>query len=207
MSEQGKRLLVSAALVAVAVVWGSTFVMVKAAVASYPVYSFLGLRFAIACVAFAVIFPSTFRRFGPGTVRDGLIAGVFLTLGYVFQTLGLRLTSPSKAAFITGMFVVITPLLQAIVLRRMPRWTHREDRRGGRAGRRRGARGSEKKNTNTKRVHFKRIICRGSGSGQLTSWSSDTYVRSNNYLFNTPSGYFLLTHFNIIYLTYIKQMG
>jgi drug/metabolite transporter (DMT)-like permease len=123
VTEKGRRLLVSAALVAVAVVWGSTFVMVKGAVAAYPVYSFLGLRFAIACLAFAVIFPSTFRRFGPRTVRDGMFAGVFLTLGYVFQTLGLTLTSPSKAAFITGMFVVITPFLQAVVLRRVPRWT------------------------------------------------------------------------------------
>jgi drug/metabolite transporter (DMT)-like permease len=114
---------VSAALIGVAVIWGSTFVMVKNAVASYPVYSFLGLRFAIACVAFAILFPSTFRRFGPGTIRAGLLGGVFMTLGYVFQTLGLTLTSPSKAAFITGMFVVITPLLQAVILRRMPRWT------------------------------------------------------------------------------------
>lgn len=114
---------VSAALVAVAVIWGSTFVMVKNAVAAYPVYSFLGLRFAIASVAFVVLFPSTFRRFGPGTLRAGLLGGVFLTLGYVFQTLGLTMTSPSKAAFITGMFVVITPFLQAVILRRMPRWT------------------------------------------------------------------------------------
>jgi drug/metabolite transporter (DMT)-like permease len=118
-----RRLLVSSALMAVAAVWGATFVMVKNAVAAYPVYSFLGLRFAIATVAFVILFPSTLRRFGPGTVRDGLIAGVFLTLGYVFQTLGLAETTPSKAAFITGMFVVITPFMQAVVLRRVPRWS------------------------------------------------------------------------------------
>lgn len=122
MSSARKQWGVSAALFAVAVIWGSTFVMVKNAVAAYPVYSFLGLRFAIACVAFVVLFPSTFRRFGPGTLRAGLLGGVFLTLGYVFQTLGLTMTSPSKAAFITGMFVVITPFLQAVILRRMPRW-------------------------------------------------------------------------------------
>jgi drug/metabolite transporter (DMT)-like permease len=118
-----RRLLVSSALMAVAAVWGATFVMVKNAVAAYPVYSFLGLRFAIATVAFVILFPSTLRRFGPGTVRDALIAGVFLTLGYIFQTLGLAETTPSKAAFITGMFVVITPFMQAIVLRRVPRWS------------------------------------------------------------------------------------
>ncbi len=122
MSPAARRLLVSGALVAVAVVWGATFVVVKDAVAAYPVYSFLGVRFAIATVAFVVLFPSTLRRFQPNTLKDGLVAGVFLTLGYVFQTLGLARTSPSKAAFITGMFVVMTPFLQAVLLRRMPRW-------------------------------------------------------------------------------------
>ncbi len=123
MTPATRRWLISGALIAVAVVWGATFTMVKDAVASYPVYSFLGLRFLIACVAFVALFPTTFRRFRPGTVRAGLIAGAFMALGYVFQTLGLARTTPSKAAFITGMFVVITPFMQAVVLRRAPRWT------------------------------------------------------------------------------------
>jgi drug/metabolite transporter (DMT)-like permease len=122
VSPAARRLLVSLALVGVAAVWGATFVMVKDAVAAYPVYSFLGLRFVVATVAFALLFPSTFRHLDRGTVRDGLIAGVFMIAGYVLQTLGLAQTSPSKAAFITGMFVVITPFMQAVVLRRMPRW-------------------------------------------------------------------------------------
>ena len=123
MSDVARRWLLTVALVAVAAVWGSTFVVVRDAIASYPVYSFLGLRFAIACVAFVALFPSTLRRFDRPTVMAGLTAGVFLTLGYVFQTLGLARTSPSKAAFITGMFVVLTPFMQAVLLRRMPRWT------------------------------------------------------------------------------------
>lgn len=122
MSPAARRWLVSLALVGVAAVWGATFVMVKDAVSAYPVWSFLGLRFAVATIAFGVLFPSTFKRLDAGTVRDGLIAGVFLIAGYVFQTLGLSKTSPSKAAFITGMFVVITPFMQAVFLRRMPRW-------------------------------------------------------------------------------------
>jgi drug/metabolite transporter (DMT)-like permease len=117
-----KRWLVTAALVGVAALWGATFVMVKNAIAAYPVWSFLGLRFLVATIAFAALFPSTFRRFRPGTLRAGLIAGLLLTAGYVFQTLGLARTSASKAAFITGMFVVITPFMQAVVLRRVPRW-------------------------------------------------------------------------------------
>jgi drug/metabolite transporter (DMT)-like permease len=116
-----RRYGVELALIAVAAVWGGTFVMVKDAVARYPLYGFLGWRFAIATVAFLVLFPKTFSRFKPGTLRAGLLAGLFLTAGYVFQTWGLQGTSASKAAFITGMFVVITPLLQVVVLRRAPR--------------------------------------------------------------------------------------
>jgi drug/metabolite transporter (DMT)-like permease len=125
VTEKTRRLLLTVALVAVAAVWGATFVMVRDAVATYPVFSFLGWRFAIATVAFAVLFPAAFRRLDRGTVITGLIAGLLLTGGYVFQTLGLApgMTSPGRAAFITGMFVVITPLMQAVFLRRMPRWT------------------------------------------------------------------------------------
>lgn len=115
-----RRYWVEIALIAVAAVWGGTFVMVKDAVSHYPLYGFLAWRFGIAVVAFALLMPGAFRRFGPGTIRVGLLAGAFLTLGYVFQTWGLEATTASKAAFITGMFVVITPVLQALVLGRLP---------------------------------------------------------------------------------------
>jgi len=112
---------VTLALVGVAAIWGATFVMVKDAVERYPLYGFLGLRFAIAVVAFSVLFPRAFARLDRGTVQVGLLAGGMLTLGYVFQTWGLQGTTASKAAFITGMFVIITPIMQAVLLRRTPR--------------------------------------------------------------------------------------
>jgi drug/metabolite transporter (DMT)-like permease len=114
---------VQIALVGVAAVWGGTFVTVKDAVARYPfLYAFLALRFAIAVVAFAIVVPSSVRLLSRRTAVVGLVAGAFLTAGYVFQTWGLQGTSASKAAFITGMFVVMTPLLQAVLLRRPPGW-------------------------------------------------------------------------------------
>ncbi|MHB1324549.1 MAG: DMT family transporter [Coriobacteriia bacterium] len=116
-----RRYGVQAALVAVAAVWGSTFVVVKDAVSVYPLYAFLSLRFLIAVVAFAVVLPASVRLLRPSTLGVGLLAGAFLTAGYVFQTWGLQATSASNAAFITGMFVVITPALQALILRRPPR--------------------------------------------------------------------------------------
>lgn len=117
-----RRYWVQLALVAVAAVWGATFVTVKDAIESYPLYSFLGWRFGIAVVAFALIFPASVRRMSWRTVAVGVLAGAFLCAGYVFQTWGLQDTTASKAAFITGMFVVITPALQALLLRHFPRW-------------------------------------------------------------------------------------
>jgi len=124
VTDAARRHLVVAALIGVAAIWGGTFVMVKSAVAEYPLYAFLALRFAIAVVAFVAVFPSSLRLLRGRTVAVGLLAGAFLTAGYIFQTWGLQGTSASKAAFITGMFVVITPVLQAVLLRRPPRrWT------------------------------------------------------------------------------------
>lgn len=121
MTDALRRYAVELGLVAVAAVWGATFVMVKDAVEHYPLFAFLGWRFLIAVVAFSVMFPRSLRRFGKGTLGAGLLAGALLTAGYIFQTWGLQGTSASKAAFITGMFVVITPVMQVLVLRRVPR--------------------------------------------------------------------------------------
>jgi len=123
VTSKARRIWVTVALIAVAAVWGATFVIVKDAVELYPLWGFLGLRFTIAVVAFVVLFPRSFSRFAPGTFRVGVLAGALLTAGYVFQTWGLQGTTASKAAFITGMFVVITPLMQAVVLRHPPRPT------------------------------------------------------------------------------------
>lgn len=118
-----RRYWIQLALVGVAAVWGATFVMVKDAVAAYPLYSFLALRFAIAMVAFVVLFPKAVFGINRQTIAVGTLAGAFLCAGYIFQTWGLEGTTASKAAFITGMFVVITPLMQAVFLRALPRWT------------------------------------------------------------------------------------
>src|SRR5579884_3039879 len=99
------------ALVVVTVVWGLTFVQVKDAVAVYPLFPFLALRFAIATV---VLVPLGARRVG-GLGRSGVagaaLAGALLAAGYTLQTVGLERTSVSSAGFVTGMYVVITPIL------------------------------------------------------------------------------------------------
>ena len=105
------------ALVAVAAVWGLTFVMVQDAVATLPVLAFLAYRFSAAAVLVAAIVPRAVGRLGPDGVRAGVIMGGFLTAGYVTQTFALPHTTASNVGFITGLMVVLTPLLGALVLR------------------------------------------------------------------------------------------
>ena len=111
------RRAAEAALVGVAAVWGLTFVMVQDAIELLPAMAFLAYRFIPAALLVALVFQRQLRSLSPAGWRAGALMGVFLTAGYVFQTLGLEETTASNAGFITGLFVVFTPLLGAIVLR------------------------------------------------------------------------------------------
>src|SRR5689334_4698964 len=106
---ENRPMRVLLALVAVTAVWGVTFVQVKDAVAIYPVLPFLALRFGIAA---AVLGPAAgrVRSLGRPGVGAAALAGALLGGGYVLQTLGLERTSVSSAGFVTGMYVVLTPV-------------------------------------------------------------------------------------------------
>jgi len=103
-------------LVGIAAVWGLTFVMVKDAVAELPTMAFLAYRFLPAALIVAVVFRRGLARLDAAGWRAGVLMGAFLTAGYVFQTLGLEATTASNAGFITGLMVVLTPLLGAVLL-------------------------------------------------------------------------------------------
>lgn len=111
------------ALAVIALIWGTTFVVVKNALAGASTMLFLTLRFTVATAALAVLYRGRLSTAGTGgraAVRGGALAGVFLIASYFFQTQGLRYTTPSKSAFITGMSVVLVPLLGALVYRILP---------------------------------------------------------------------------------------
>lgn len=103
------------ALVGIAAIWGLTFVMVQDAIAELPPFAFLAYRFIPAAAIVAAAFWRPLRRLPPEGWRAGLLMGAFLTAGYVAQTLGLEHTSASNAGFITGLFVVLTPLFGAML--------------------------------------------------------------------------------------------
>jgi drug/metabolite transporter (DMT)-like permease len=108
------------ALVGVAAVWGFTFPVVKDAVEVVPPFQFLAIRFGIAAALMTIVFGRDLRGFGLKPLLASAFAGVALFAGYAFQTVGLQHTQASNAGFITGLFVVFTPILTALVLRRLP---------------------------------------------------------------------------------------
>ncbi len=125
-----RQLFADFALLVVSAIWGATFVMVKDAISAFPVFAFLFLRFSVATLSLLPVRPLLERRFAVlrgrqhGWERDswlmGGILGVVLVLGYGFQTTGLQHTTPAKAGFITGLYVVIVPILTSMFTRRVP---------------------------------------------------------------------------------------
>jgi len=99
-------------LVLITVVWGTTFAIVKDALDTIPVPLLLALRFSLAAACFA------FVRFDRRALRPALWLGLLAFAGFASQTIGLSLTSASNAAFITGLAVVLTPMVAAVAWRR-----------------------------------------------------------------------------------------
>jgi drug/metabolite transporter (DMT)-like permease len=104
-------------LIAVTAVWGVTFVQVKDALELYPLFAFLAVRFAIAGVVLAVPARRRVRSLGREGTLAGVILGVLLAAAYGFQTAGLERTTVSSTGFITGLYVVLTPLLALVLFR------------------------------------------------------------------------------------------
>jgi len=114
------RLLADGALLLVALVWGSTFVVVKEAVAQVPPMVFLALRFSLAAGALGLVFWRDVAAHWRTLALPGLVVGLFLWGGFTTQTLGLQYTEASRAGFITGLSVAFVPLLSAAVFRERP---------------------------------------------------------------------------------------
>jgi drug/metabolite transporter (DMT)-like permease len=111
----------------VVAVWGSTFVVVKGALADATPAAFNLVRMTLAFAILAAVYHRYWRGIRRRQVAAGALVGLCLAAGYQFQTTGLARTTPSKSAFITGLVVVLVPLLSSIPgLRppggRAPRW-------------------------------------------------------------------------------------
>ena len=101
-------------------VWGSTFVLIKAALADASPAAFNLARMTLAFLVLAIAYHRSWRGIRPWHVAAGALVGLCLATGYQFQTIGLVYTTPSKSAFITGLVVVLVPLLSSVPRLRAP---------------------------------------------------------------------------------------
>lgn len=110
-------------LLAVTAIWGSTFVLIKDVVGRMSVADFLAVRFVIAAVTMLLCFAVPLLRLGRVQLARGLALGVLYGVAQWLQTEGLARTSPSVSGFVTGMYVVITPILSLLLFRQRMPWT------------------------------------------------------------------------------------
>jgi drug/metabolite transporter (DMT)-like permease len=105
------------ALLLVGFVWGAAFVLMKDAIQEQPYMDFLATRFTVAAAAMFLLRPVVASKLAPGDLKYGAVAGVVLAFAYITQTIGLELTTASISGFLTGLYVVLTPLLAWLVLK------------------------------------------------------------------------------------------
>ena len=105
------------ALLAVSASWGLAFVVMKDAIVRQDVMSFLTTRFALAVLVMLALRPQVIRLIDKDLLLKGVAAGLFLGTGYIFQTLGLARTGAAITGFVTGLYVVLTPLIAAMIFK------------------------------------------------------------------------------------------
>jgi drug/metabolite transporter (DMT)-like permease len=126
MDSSAQRRLASLALIALTAVWGSTFFLIRDLVQSVPAVDFLAVRFLLAAAIMVVVFWRPLRALTRYQVRVGAGLGILYGLAQILQTQGLATTPASVSGFITGVYVVLTPVFTAVLLReRVPgsTWT------------------------------------------------------------------------------------
>ena len=105
------------ALLLVAAAWGWSFVIMKDSIARQSVNNFLFTRFALAFIVMILLRPQVIRLFTKDLVIRSAFIGTFLGFGFILQTLGLERTGVAITGFITGLYVIFTPLIAAVVLK------------------------------------------------------------------------------------------
>ena len=117
MTTRRTSLLASLALLAMTASWGSTFFLIRDLLERVPTLDFLAVRFLMAAAAMLLVAPRAVARLSPESRRHAVVLGGVYGVAQVLQTAGLAHTPASVSGFITGMYVVMTPLLAAVLLR------------------------------------------------------------------------------------------
>ena len=118
MQQTRAQRLAPIALLSVAVVWGAAFVLMKDAIKAQPIIDFLGTRFCIAALVMILAKPKVLRQIPAKLLGQGVFLGILLAIAYYTQTVGLQLSTAAIAGFITGLYVVLSPLLIWLFLKK-----------------------------------------------------------------------------------------
>ena len=116
MGERRTALLATLVLLGITACWGSTFFLIHDLLDRVPAVDFLAVRFSIAGVLLLVVAPKAVLRLSPQARRQAVVLGGLYGVAQILQTLGLAHTPASVSGFITGMYVVATPLFAAVLL-------------------------------------------------------------------------------------------
>ena len=114
------KLLAQAGLCTNTLIWGGTFTLVKSSLADVSPMVFVSSRFVLASIVMLPFFAASVRQANFLQFRQATILGIYLYIGFITQTVGLMTTTATKSAFITGTFVIFTPIFQTILERRIP---------------------------------------------------------------------------------------
>lgn len=114
----GRMRLAPIALIALAASWGLAFVIMKDSIERQSVNSFLFTRFAVAVLFLVAFRPTVFRAITKDLFAKAFFAGIVLGAGYILQTEGLARTGAAITGFVTGLYVVATPLISALLLKK-----------------------------------------------------------------------------------------
>ena len=115
-----KKYTGESALLFTTVIWGGTFAIIKTALGSISPMIFLSFRFSVAAILFLPFVFGRLKKLDSSSIKGGLILGLLYFGGFATQTLGLNYTSATKSAFITGTFVIFTPIFQIIIEKKLP---------------------------------------------------------------------------------------
>ena len=120
MKHMNTDILAKLALLVVAIVWGSSLVVVKSSTDTLPPIFLLALRFTIGCLTLALIFHKKLRLLNWDYMKNGFIIGLCLFLAYSSQTIGVIFAMPGKSAFLSSAYCVIVPFMMWMVERKKP---------------------------------------------------------------------------------------
>jgi drug/metabolite transporter (DMT)-like permease len=120
MTSRKQQLSMDLLLLLVTLFWGTTFIIVKQAVAQVEVFAFLTARFGSAFILMVILFRNRIWPLRGSELQAGTFLGIFLFAAFAFQTWGLTMTTATNGGFFTGLCVVMVPILSLIFLRRPP---------------------------------------------------------------------------------------